>query len=153
MGFFSLLDSLDDYWFLPSFFICLLKEHPNSPLWNWILVQVIASRSSKIKVDMSQVYSYLWHQKAWGVWGPQHIDKEVICQHIQLLNLLTLYEKITNHNKSHLLSDLDICVPRGPEQVGDASPAHCSGYGFAGRLDTGEQLGEVTWYQMNTIKR
>ena len=42
------------------------------------------------------------------------------------------------------LSDLDICVPRGTEQVGDASPAHCSGHGLAGRLNTGEQLGEVT---------
>ena len=41
-------------------------------------------------------------------------------------------------------SHLDVCVPRCPEQVGDPGPAHCSGDGLAGRLDTGQQLGEVT---------
>ena len=41
-------------------------------------------------------------------------------------------------------SHLDVCVPRGPEQVGDPGPAHCSGDGLAGGLDTGQQLGEVT---------
>ena len=50
-------------------------------------------------------------------------------------------------NKSKIIiifSDLDICVPRGPEQVGDAGPAHRSGHGLAGGLDAGQELGEVT---------
>ena len=41
--------------------------------------------------------------------------------------------------------DLDIGVPRCPEQVGDPGPAHRGGHGLAGGLDAGEQLGQITW--------
>ena len=36
------------------------------------------------------------------------------------------------------LSHLDVCVPRGPEEVGDAGPAHRGGHGLAGGLDAGQ---------------
>ena len=59
-------------------------------------------------------------------------------------------------NKSKIIiifSDLDICVPRGPEQVGDAGPAHRSGHGLAGGLDAGQELGEITCRGCQVNKR
>ena len=49
------------------------------------------------------------------------------------------------------LPNLNIGVPRGPEEVGDAGPAHRGGHGLAGGLDAGQQLGEVTWTQQRKL--
>ena len=61
----------------------------------------------------------LGHQETGGVGGAQHVDEQIVGQHVQLLHLLALH----------------VGVPRSSEQVGDPGPPHSSGDSLAGGLD------------------
>ena len=78
----------------------------------------------------SSVSTNLGHEETGRVGGAEHVDEEIIGEHVQLLHLLALH----------------VGVPGGPEQVGDARPPHGGGHGLAGGLDAGQQLGQVAWH-------
>ena len=80
-----------------------------------------------LRLDLDVGVVLLGHEQAAGVRRGQHVDEEVVGEHVQLLDRLAL--------------DVDRAV--GPEQLGDAGPADGGRNGFDGRLDGGQQLGEV----------
>ena len=98
--------------------------------------------------------THLRHQETRGVRGPEHVDEEVVGQHIQLLDLLSLEHSvivnITMLVSTLTWSHLHIGVAGCPEEVGDARPPHRGGHRLARGLDAGQQLRQVTC-NANTI--
>ena len=110
--------------------------------------------SSEKESFLSTTTTHLRHQETRGVGGPEHVDEEVIGQHIQLLDFLSLAHSaivnITMLVSTLTRSHLHIGVSGCPEEVGDARPPHRGGHRLARGLDAGQQLRQVSC-NVNTI--
>ena len=84
--------------------------------------------SDVLSVDLDDALVLLGDHQARGVRGREHVDEELVGQHVQLLDILSL----------------DVGVAGGAEQVRNPGSPYSRTDGFYGGLYTNQQLRKIT---------